>query len=162
MGLRSPFGYYGYETTFVKTYIYLIDHFCSGCHTEDHTYGGCKDGCPAGVLINECKVQILQRAKWAREDTILFDKKMKKSQKDKTMIKIGKEIKKIEQHPLFNSNFIFQDKLIPDALENLRKLAKDLEFEDEISCLDFSLQNDLLEEMRKVLKKKTRKKKVKK
>ena len=54
MGLRSPFGYIGYEVTFGNLLVKLLDELCSHCHTNDDYHKGCRQ-CPAGNLIYEIK-----------------------------------------------------------------------------------------------------------
>ena len=115
MGLHSPFGYVGYDEAFLKTFIDLLDRFCRGCHT-DADFGGCHN-CPVGKLIYDSKGYILD-----------VYEPVKLTEYTIVMKKVKKEIKKIEPHPCFNSEWIFQKMREGDTLLALRELLKDLEF----------------------------------
>jgi len=139
MGLRSPFGYVGYEKSFAETFVYLIDHFCRSCHTEDDFAEGCR-GCPVGVLIYAAKDYVLDA--YEGNDEVL--KKSKKLQKHRDLLRtMKKTIKPLGPYPCFNAQWVFEERLNPDLLEPLRKVIKDLEFYESQDSHPFHLeQND--------------------
>ena len=57
MGLRSPFGYVGYEYQMAKMFAAGLDNFCAHCHTNCDYDSGCKE-CPVGVLLFACREYI--------------------------------------------------------------------------------------------------------
>jgi len=114
MGIHSPFGYVGYEKKFLKTFINLLDDFCSRCHTDRDFHKGCR-GCPVGNLIYEAKEYLLNAYE---SDTFLKEAKIFRI--------IKEEIKNIEPHTIFKG---FATLNIKDRLLKLRKLLKKLEEE---------------------------------
>lgn len=116
MGLHYPFGYAGYELRFLDTFIYLLDNFCSSCHTNKDVNGNCKQ-CPIGNLIYKSKEYMQE----AYEPGSL-------KEEAKIVKEIKTRIRKIKPSPLFNATWITAHKRNKDTLLPLRELAKDLEF----------------------------------
>jgi len=152
MGLRSPFGYVGYETTMAELMIMLLEKLCGGCHTDKDYEEGCRQ-CPAGQLIYEFRDYLLDSneadkryAMYASDEWQAKRKEMhghedSPEEKDRWIAlaksckpefdiirKIKKEVKHIEPHPCFYSQFIFEHYRNPDPLSKLRELVKDIMF----------------------------------
>ena len=117
MGLHSPFGYVGYEERFLKAFIFLLDNFCTCCHTNDDFHNGCTD-CPVGNLVYKSKEYLLEAYEPETKDGI----------EKKLIRKIKRIIKSLEPHEGFNGDWIFQDERSADVLLELRELRKDLDF----------------------------------
>ena len=131
MGLHYPFGYVGYEGSFLKTFIELLDNYCCSCHTNDDVKGDCKK-CPIGNLIYSSKDYILS----AYEYKVL-------DRETKIIKSIKREIKKIEPSPFFNGCFAFEGKRNKDELLILRELLKDLEFYKHQNLYSFVLREGI-------------------
>jgi hypothetical protein len=152
MGLHSPFGYVGYEVQFGEIMIKLLDDLCGCCHTNDDYPKGCAE-CPGGQLIFRCKeylsgmdepdkcYRLYASAKWQAKREKMYGHKdppeeIEKDRKMARMLKpegdviraIKAEVAKIEPHPFFHSQWIWEEKRMPDPLLKLRELIKDLEF----------------------------------
>lgn len=126
MGLHYPLGYVGYEVEFLKTFINLLDDFCTGCHTNDDVGDDC-NLCPMGHLIITAKGYLLG----SYGDS-------------ETMLQVKEEITSISPYPLFNTNWIFKDKRGPDRLLRLRELLKDLDFSRHNNIRFFNIEQNIL------------------
>ncbi len=140
MGIHYPFGYVGYESTCLHTFIFLIDSFCSGCHTNQDV-GSCRQ-CPVGKLVFKAKEYLLN----AYESDIC-------TQEAKILRKIKRAIKRIDPHPLFNNGWIWEEKRSTDELLSLRELLKDLEFVEDERLRDWCLQSQIRRRIRKKVEK---------
>jgi len=152
MGLHSPFGYVGYQIQFAEIMMKLLDDLCGGCHTDDDYRKGCKE-CPVGQLIYESRDYLLTyyEADKHYEEYTTEEWQTKKEQNggkrntpeqiegyrklaerckpESDIIRAIKvELEKIEPHPNFHAQWIFEDKRAPDPLLKLRELVKDLQF----------------------------------
>src|SRR4030065_951061 len=138
MGLRSPFGYVGYEMRFANTMCDLLDHFCRGCHTEDDFAQGGR-GCPVGQLVYAAKDYILD----AHEGNVDVTKGSKKLQRKYNLLRdLKKAINPIEPRSTFNAQWVFEEHKNPDILEPVRKLVSDMEFYEEHSMHPFTMKED--------------------
>jgi len=137
VGLSYPFGYVGYELSFLNTFIYLLENYCSSCHTNRDVDEDCMK-CPIGQLIFASKDYLLKAHKYS---TIKEEAKIIKS--------IKKEINNIGPKPMFNTCFIFDKKRNNDQLMELRKLERDLDFFKCSFTRDFKLEKNIRIPIRK-------------
>jgi len=111
MGIRSPFGYVGYEYKMGKMFAAGLDNLCAHCHTNDEYDGGCTE-CPAGVLLFACREYILE----AIEDD------------DSEILREMKAlIQGITPHPLFYVNYPNRKPERPGRLVRFQELVDKLE-----------------------------------
>lgn len=116
MGIKSPFGYCGYEPRMAMFVVTSIRDFCGGCHTNNDWDRDCKN-CPMGQAIYAAKNYVIK---------IGFDKFNKK---DAMLVKeVKNKIKRIVPRPMFLSQFIFDEKRKKDPLQALEEATKNLEF----------------------------------
>lgn len=152
MGLHSPFGYVGYEIAFGEVMVTILDKICGGCHTEGDFYKGCHD-CPAGQLVYACKEYLAEgneadknyemyaSEEWQAKRETLYGhrdspEEIASNLRMAQLLKpegdavrgIKEEAAKIEPHPFFHGQWIWEDKRAPDPLMRLRELLKDLDF----------------------------------
>lgn len=138
MGLRSPFGYVGFERRFAETMCGLLDSFCRGCHTEDDFKDGCR-GCPIGVLIYAAKDYVLDAYEGNPEAT----KRSKPLQKKYRMLRdLKRAIRPIEPYPTFNAQWIYDEDQVPDVLGRVRKILSDMKFHEDYVVHPFALKTD--------------------
>lgn len=123
MGLRSPFGYVGYEPAFLDCFIYLLEHFCGSCHDNERDYGGDCHKCPVGQLVYASKDYLLDS----------YEYKGSKNLKENGRIirKIKKEIKPIKPSPLLLCQIRWSKPRQPNPLLKLKELNNDLKWETE-------------------------------
>lgn len=145
MGIHYPFGYTGYESAFLHTFIELLDNFCTGCHTNDDVNQNCRL-CPVGQMIYASKEYLLK----AYEGQDLKEEK-------KVIKAIKVEIKKIKPCPHFQNNWIFNEKRNKDKLLKLRELLKDLRFFEGNHLLGFIYKSKIEERIFKQVLKETKK-----
>lgn len=115
MGLRAPLGYSGQTTKFLELYLYLLDNFCTGCHTNDEYNKNCGK-CPIGALMGEAKEYVLTT----------YDGDLNPTEKE-VLDEIRKELSTLTPHPLFNASIIL-DKTPIDKLRVLRRLAHNYDY----------------------------------
>lgn len=116
MGIRSPFGYVGYEVKFAETTVHLLKNFCSGCHTNEDFGNGCK-GCPAGQLFFAAKEYVMD----AYESDIL-------KKETKALKEIKKQLKLIEPYPLIGGMIYSKLNILGDlniAIAKLKTIESD-------------------------------------
>jgi hypothetical protein len=102
MGLHFPLNYVLEERPALDTFIFLLDTWCKGCHTNHDFSKGCQE-CPFGNVILEVKKYLLEADKYSTSC---------KTYK-KIINKIAKNIKDINPEPFFSTK--------------LNKLSKNLE-----------------------------------
>ena len=125
MGLRSPFGYVGYEVAMAEMFIAILDKLCAHCHTNADYPRKCRE-CLAGNLAFACKSYILTTEpsskqyefylseEWARgrekngmppysEHELETFRQMMANYKPEgdILLSMIKRIKKLTPHPLF-------------------------------------------------------------
>jgi hypothetical protein len=92
MGVHYPYGYTGYESTFIQSIIDMLDRYCSCCHTNDDVGGDCSK-CPIGNFIYSAKDYILKtNTKYLLAEEVA------------PVTNIQHLLKYIEPHPFFNGN----------------------------------------------------------
>ena len=127
MGLRTPFGYAGYERAMAETAIELLDRFCSGCHTNEDFEGGCKE-CPIGNMIYACKRYVEEMhirdpedvRSWTddpeRQENLV--RKFTIEQDAKLRLKAG--MMAINPHPLYDAHWIWEEEPSEDPHHSLK------------------------------------------
>lgn len=135
MGLHTPFFYIGYELVMANTIVYLLDHFCTGCHTDEDFCKGCHE-CPIGNLIFSAKDYIKGC-----------------ETKDSSFLAMKKELERIRPYPHINCNWILQKERSADILIKLRELIKDLEFKEDLRIHPITLKNEKLRQIYSELEK---------
>ena len=152
MGLRAPFDYVGYDVQFAEIMLKLLDDLCGGCHTNRDYDKGCH-GCPAGQLIYACRNYLLEAhesdknyllyasEEWQAKRKELYGREDPPEERDQNrrmavLVKpecdiiraIKVAVALIEPHPLFHSQWIFEECRTADPLRQLREMVKDLDF----------------------------------
>jgi len=141
MGLRSPFGYVGYEPDFLDCFIYLLENFCGSCHDNKRDYDGDCHKCPVGQLVYASKEYLLD----AIESDIC---------KENTRIirKIKEEIKHIEPSPLLLCQLRWVKPRQPNPLLKLKELNDDLKWEKTSDMSTFYQHTKIEEQIANLLK----------
>lgn len=172
MGLHSPFGYVGYGVQFGEIMIKLLTDLCGGCHTDEDYIGGCKE-CSAGRLIYECREYLLSidepdkryemyaSEKWQAKreslyghrdspESIAENKRLAELTKPegKLIRAIKAEVKKIEPHCFFHSQWIWEDTRLPNPLLRLTELIKDIDFINNARYMNLTFRCKLDKTMR--------------
>lgn len=135
MGLRSPFGYVGYEPAFLDCFIYLIENFCGGCHDNERDYDGDCHKCPVGQLVYASKDYLLE----SYDDSPI-------------VAKIKKEIKQFEPSPLMLAQLRWLKPRQKDMLLKLKELNKDLKWDMESNLSLFKQQTQIEKQIGELLK----------
>ena len=113
MGIHTWDSYVDYESKALKSYLEIIERFCSECHTNED-YDGCEN-CPTGKFVNQLKEYLLE----IHESDIL------KGQA-KIFQKIKKQIKKMpELHPLYLP--VNEEHKFNSVFNKLKKLSFELD-----------------------------------
>ena len=166
MSLRSPFDYAGYEVPMAELMISILDKLCGGCHTNDDYQNGCKD-CPAGQMLYATRDYLLGTVEadkhyalygseeWQAKREEQYGHEDSQEEKEKwqklaqsckpegdVIRKIKNEVSRIEPHPFFQAQWIFEEKRNPDPLLKLRELVKDLAFIQSNKFMGLHFKND--------------------
>jgi len=141
MGLANPFGYVGYEVAFTELFVYLIEHFCGGCHSNEKC-GGCKE-CPIGQLVYASKDYVEN----AYETSHSKDRA-------KALWKVKKEIKPIEPEPLMLARLRWDKRKPKYPLRKLKDANDHLEILMEAEFDLFRFQCEYETYMKNLLKEK--------
>lgn len=114
----------------------LLHQFCGACHTNDDYDGDCHR-CPAGQLIYECRKYLIECV----EEDKKYSENAKRGDSEKWLAlsaacrsecnlkrRIKNEARKIQPHPFFYAQWIFESSRAVNPTHKLQELTKDLEF----------------------------------